>query len=367
MTRVLFLYSLTGGGHLRAAQTLARELQAIEPAFEIALRDGLTRGRLGFSMDPAQTYRRLSTDFLPLFDTLYRLLDRESGVPVLRALIRFIWGTELRAILDRERPDLVVSTHPFLSPATISPGHYRAPLVTVVTDLHGAPLVWFDRDARRIVLPVAELVQRARRHGQVSESRLAVLGYPLDPPRFRSRPAAPSEDRSMLLLGGGVGAGDLPRQALALRRELPEWRLVVVCGHNLGLRERLRALGDPLIEALGFVDDMHAQMLRAGVVITKPGPGTVAEAAALGKPMVVTRAVGLQERQNVTFVLDHGLGLHCPEPPGLAAAVEQAWRGRDAFHAAPQVFPGDARDVAAYLAGQARSASISSAVVAPIR
>lgn len=51
-------------------------------------------------------------------------------------------------------------------------------------------------------------------------------------------------------------------------------------------------------------------MAASDVVVTKAGPGTLMEALVMRRPVVITEAVGLQERGNITFVLDRGLGAH---------------------------------------------------------
>ena len=64
-------------------------------------------------------------------------------------------------------------------------------------------------------------------------------------------------------------------------------------------------------------------MAAADLVITKAGPGTIAEAAALHRPLLLTGAVGLQEEGNIRFVLDAGLGRYDTNPVSIAALVSR--------------------------------------------
>ena len=72
---------------------------------------------------------------------------------------------------------------------------------------------------------------------------------------------------------------------------------------------------------LGFVKNMAEYMVAADVLVTKAGPGTIAEAAAVGLPIMVTSHLPGQEAGNVDIVLDGGFGDYCEEPETIALEV----------------------------------------------
>lgn len=53
--------------------------------------------------------------------------------------------------------------------------------------------------------------------------------------------------------------------------------------------ESLPPRGNVDVVGLGFVENMADYMVAADVVVTKAGPGTIAEAAAVGLPVMLTR------------------------------------------------------------------------------
>ena len=69
---------------------------------------------------------------------------------------------------------------------------------------------------------------------------------------------------------------------------------------------------------LGFVQNMAAYMVAADVLVSKAGPGTIAEAAAVGLPIMVTSHLPGQEAGNVDIVLDGGFGDYCEDPETIA-------------------------------------------------
>ncbi len=69
---------------------------------------------------------------------------------------------------------------------------------------------------------------------------------------------------------------------------------------------------------LGFVTNVAEYMVAADVLVSKAGPGTIAEAAAVGLPVMVTSYLPGQEAGNVDIVLNGGFGDYCNDPETIA-------------------------------------------------
>eukprot|EP00970_Alexandrium_tamarense_P013577 scaffold3521_cov195-Alexandrium_tamarense.AAC.11 len=72
---------------------------------------------------------------------------------------------------------------------------------------------------------------------------------------------------------------------------------------------------------LGFVTNMAEYMVAADVLVSKAGPGTIAEAAAVGLPIMVTSHLPGQEAGNVDIVLNGGFGDFCLDPETIALEI----------------------------------------------
>ena len=123
-------------------------------------------------------------------------------------------------------------------------------------------------------------------------------------------------------MGGAAGVGHLASQVRALAMDRQPWQLVVVCGRNEKLRRRLHELEaqTPML-ILGFVDYMPELMRACDLVVTKAGPGAIAEALATGVPLVITGFLPGQESPNVDFVVESGIGAFAPKEPDLRDEV----------------------------------------------
>jgi 1,2-diacylglycerol 3-beta-galactosyltransferase len=314
------------------------------------LHDGLIRGRGGRSIDPSRAYAILTIRLIAMFNLLYRLADNWIGVEILRAAIRWMWGQSLADLIDREAPDLVVSTHSFFSPATHAPTRQRPRWVTVVTDLGVPPRVWLDPRSDVLIVPSPSIAKYARSRARVPFDRIIALDYeyPVDS-HFEASPGPRRTTGTILLLGGGVGAGAIPAQVAVLRRCLPSAKIVVVCGLNAQLKAQLARQADEKFEVHGFVDRLDTLMQQSDLVVSKAGPATIAEAAILRKPLVITGWVGLQEKENVKLVVERGLGLFCPRPHDLPAAIHRIYQSYESFCTGDRVFRPGALKIARFV------------------
>ena len=108
----------------------------------------------------------------------------------------------------------------------------------------------------------------------------------------------------------------------ALAEDRQPWQLVVICGRNEKLRRRLYELeaSTPML-ILGFVDYLPELMRACDLVVTKAGPGAIAEALATGLPLVITGFLPGQESPNVDFVVESGIGSFAPKESDLRDEV----------------------------------------------
>ena len=229
------------------------------------------------------------------------------------------WGpgtsTAFGVCLADHPADLVLSVHPLLNHAPLREVRRRlpgTPFVTVVTDLATAHPVWYAPGVDLLCAPCPEVQQAALAAG-VPADRIRLAGLPISlrfsegrPDRAEARRLLGLADRpTVLIMGGGEGMGRVESIAHAVAAGLQgvNGQAVVICGRNASLQRRLSGSTWPApVHVLGFVDNMPVWMSAADCLVTKAGPGTIAEALACGLPMVLSDFVPGQEEGNVGYV-----------------------------------------------------------------
>jgi 1,2-diacylglycerol 3-beta-galactosyltransferase len=86
----------------------------------------------------------------------------------------------------------------------------------------------------------------------------------------------------------------------------------VVTGRNAALRAKLNELAPSLptpMTILGYCDNVPELMRAADLLVTKAGPGTIAEASLAEVPVVVYDFIPGQEFGNLEYVRTNGIGV----------------------------------------------------------
>ena len=139
---------------------------------------------------------------------------------------------------------------------------------------------------------------------------------------------------AVLLMGGGDGMGPVKKTAQALGDALfdanlnrPIGQIIVICGRNLSLLSSLESLQWKVpIQIRGFETQMEKWMTSCDCVITKAGPGTIAEALIMGLPIILNDFIPGQEVGNVPYVVQNGAGVYSKSAEETAALVAR-WFG----------------------------------------
>ena len=322
--RVIFLISDTGGGHRSGAQAIGAALDEIEgeTRFEWRIDDIATHCTFPLSqLGPA--YSAALRFAPPIYGALFHATN---GRRRFKSIVRFcepLYRERLRDSFLLFKPDVIVSVHPLLNHAALrarADAGINVPIVTVITDLGRVHEAWLMPEADAVVVPAPEVYQRALERG-VSPDRLRLLGHPVHPKfedvsqskaELRKSLGLPPDTTIALLMAGGEGGGKLLPTTLALAKSKLPFHLVVVTGRNAALKAKLEEIA-PRFEIpmtiLGFRNDVPSLMRAADLLVTKAGPGTLAEASITEVPVVVYDFVPGQERGNLDYVRTNGIGV----------------------------------------------------------
>lgn len=332
--QVLFAISDTGGGHRSAAVALSAALEELSGGtVSSQIVDILQTTNVPVVRNLPNLYDQLSTRWLRLYDLTFKLTNGVKVVDVLSRLVYLQARRNIYKVLQETQPRLVVATHPLVHRLVCAARRtYRIPcrVVTVVTDLVSLHAAWAFPGVDLCLVPTDEAYRLMLRRG-MKPSRLQRTGFPVHP-KFARAQELPQPARAelgldadrftVLVTSGGVGSGNLGDLVHTLQNNFDDKQILVVTGKNRTLYEQLHEanLGQN-VHLYGFVDNMETLMAASDIVVTKAGPGTLMEALAMRRPVVVTEAVGMQERGNIDFVLNYELGAFCPTNERIVAAV----------------------------------------------
>jgi 1,2-diacylglycerol 3-beta-galactosyltransferase len=340
LPRIAILMAHTGGGHLSAARSLAEALDEHAHITIISLVDDYVEfpwNTLSITYGPWVNYAPW------LYHLFYRAFDTRRRVEVTTRAAYPLVRRQIAAAFAPDWPDIVISVHPLqivIPLRVLRELGNPAPFVTVVTDPVTPPLAWFCPETDLTVVATEPARDSAIACG-VSPERVRLLGLPVRRAFStiwgRPKPAARAQlgldpyRPLVLLTGGGAGIGKLVPLARAIARKLAKEaypaQMAVIAGRNQIMKKQLQSERWPLpVKVLGFVDDMPNWLAAADLLVSKAGPGTLAEAACAGLPVIVTGYIPGQEDGNVTWIEQHGAGIYAREPQRVGALVSELLR-----------------------------------------
>ncbi|ERN07082.1 probable monogalactosyldiacylglycerol synthase, chloroplastic [Amborella trichopoda] len=345
--KVLILMSDTGGGHRASAE-------AIKAAFNLEFGDEYQvyvtdlwsdHTPWPFNQLP-RTYNFLVKHGTLWKMTFYGTAPRLVHQPHFAATSTFI-AREVAKGLMKYQPDIIISAHPLMQHVPLRILRAKGLLkkivfTTVITDLSTCHPTWFHKLVTRCYCPTAEVAQRASKAG-LKPSQIRVYGLPVRPSFVN--PVRPKEELrrefgmdeelpAVLLMGGGEGMGPIEATARALGDLLydenmggPIGQVLIICGRNKKLASKLQSINWRIpVQIEGFVTKMEDCMGACDCIITKAGPGTIAEAMIRGLPIILNDYIAGQEAGNVPYVVENGAGKFSKSPKEIANIVAQ-WFG----------------------------------------
>lgn len=326
--KILILYATAGAGHKKAAEAIFAAAQKNDLKVEIADIIAFMPPLAGRLYSDGYTFliRRLPW----LWGLLYFLSDTPilSALNVhLRRFLHRLTCKRLVAFLLEKKPDIVIATH-FLASEIVSyvkrAQGANIKLITVITDF-GVHNFWLAPETDAYCC-ASEATRQVLLKKGVPQSSIRITGIPLDQ-KFLSVPEREDlvvdfnikkDPFSAMIVTGGIGAGPMEEIVELLKDEM---QLLVVCGYNKALYQKLKKKNYENVRLFGFVDYVQKIMKVSDVIVTKAGGLTITESLASGRPMVFFFLIPGQEEINARMMEGLKAGIIAPTPEKIKEAL----------------------------------------------
>ncbi|KAI3754376.1 hypothetical protein L1987_54159 [Smallanthus sonchifolius] len=339
---VLILMSDTGGGHRASAEAI-RDAFKMEfgDEYRIFVKD-VWKEYTGWPLNDMENQYKFMVKHVQLWSVAFHGTSPRWIHGVYLAAIAAFYAKEVEAGLMEYKPDIIISVHPLMQHIPLWVLKWqglqkKVIFVTVITDLNTCHRTWFHPGVKRCYCPSQEVSKRALLD-RLEPNQVRVFGLPVRPSFARAilnkddlrvelelDPVLPA----VLLMGGGEGMGPVKKTAKALAESLfdkennkPLGQMVVICGRNKALASSLESLEWKIpVKVRGFETQMQKWMGACDCIITKAGPGTIAEALIRGLPIILNDYIPGQEKGNVPYVVENGAGVFTRSPKETARIV----------------------------------------------
>ncbi|HEX4231136.1 MAG TPA: glycosyltransferase [Bryobacteraceae bacterium] len=324
---VHFVYFDAGGGHRSAANALESVVASKNYGWDVRLVN------LQQVLDSLDIFRKITgirmEDIYNLILAKGWTLGSSALLPVMHGIIRLYHPAQvdlLQAFWRQNRPDMVVSLIPNFNRAIFDSLHQagvEVPLVTIPTDLADyPPHFWMENQPQYFICGTHKAVEQALNMGHPKRRVFQVSGMILRPEFYAPQEGDRREERQRIgldpdlptgfVLFGGEGSNVMFPIAQRLGNSSTNLQLILICGRNRRLRERLKTLKTPnTLYVEGFTQEIPYYMHLSDFFVGKPGPGSISESLKMNLPVIVERNSWTlpQERYNADWVKEQGVGI----------------------------------------------------------
>lgn len=328
--KVLVIYATAGAGHRMAAEAVYHGLRN-RPGVEAVLVDALDHTSLSFKKFYSGSYTLLITRLSWLWGFSFWFVDLALLRPVVRLCRRvynFINAGPLHRYLEKENFDYIISTQFManeIAGALKRAGKITSKIISVVTD-YDVHSIWLSPGIDHYAVATDWTKKKIISLG-VPAANVTVTGIPthekFSQPKniseLRAKAGLKNNVFTVLIATGSFGIGPIEE----IIRSLTDAQVMVICGHNRGLYERLKGEGNERVKIYGLVNNMDEMMAMADALVTKPGGLSISEALVTGLPMIFFNAIPGQETNNIKVLKHYGIGHREPSVKEIPAEVKR--------------------------------------------
>lgn len=312
----------TGHGHKSITSSLC-ELFNETNDVKVHVVDGFSLGGEAL-LKIGKAYGPITRNAVDLWKLIWNITLAKPAL--INDIIEFTIKDNLLELLNKVRPDLILSVHPNFNGSVLNvleKHNIKIPFVTLIADLVSICPLWADSRCDYIISPTQEAKDKCIEFG-VPESKIKVLGFPI-----RSKFSVKSKEKhdsstnfnsdkpfKCLIMSGGEGVGNMKKIAEIL---LDNFNCVVkiVAGRNESLRNRLeKSLGKVYgnrVQIYGFMENIQDLMLSSDIAFTRGSPNVMLEAISCNMPIIITGALPGQEQGNPEYAEKYNLGVVCSD------------------------------------------------------
>jgi len=340
--RIAIFYATVGTGHKAAAEALAAWHREAYPNADVLCRDLLAYVPSWVRWCVTNAYLFMARRAHWLWSRLYTVTDRAvkpGGIPTfwdaLHGAVSRFYLRRLTAELEAFAPDAIFATHFFGMSALLGRRELSVPIYYVDTDYisHARQRDprfdgWFAASDESLRQHAADGVPGADRKAHNCGIPIApVYASPLSRKEAREKLGIEESAVSVLIAGGGIGAGALDAVADSMleRSQSKGWHVEILCGANRRLYEKLRDKYFPFrnVVVRRFIHNICDYYAASDVVVLKPGGLSSAEVTACGCAILLLDPLPGQEQYNCDYLLEGGAARRIYEARRTGDLIEE--------------------------------------------
>lgn len=319
--RVMILYASIGGGHYKAALGIKNYLQTKHPEHRVIMVDALKYTNKVVDRIVISAYVNMARYSPNVWGDIYGFSQKHYTAVNFSNSVQKLLSLKLYTLFEKIKPDIVISTHPFITEMVAILKKKRkinVNLNVIMTD-YASHKFWELKSefVNRYFVANDEMKQELIHHG-IDAEKIYVTGIPVGPEflehydkkevcsQFELNPSK----KIVLMFGGGeYGLSNVKQYFQSLLAVNQDFQVVAIAGKSKKIQNMFKKLANQSTKkviVLGYTDKIAQLMGVADFVISKPGGLTTTEILTTHLPFIMINPIPGQEEENARFLLNNG-------------------------------------------------------------
>lgn len=318
----MILYASVGGGHFRAADGIRSYIEEnYKNKYEIVMVDALNYTNKVVDKIVISSYVNMARYSPKLWSKIYQMGEEHYSVSNFSNAVQKLLSQKLFNLFKEKQPDIVVSTHPFITEMVAALKKRRktnTKLAVILTDYASHRFWEMKSEYVNLYFVANEEMKYSLIHNGIAARKIHVTGIPVRPDFLKKHNKAAilkefdlTDDKPIFLVfgGGAYGMSDaslLFKSILDIKQDI---QIVAISGKSEKTMESFKRLAlesDKKVVILGFTNKVPELMSIADYVISKPGGLTTTEILVSNVPFIIFNPVPGQEEENANFLTNNG-------------------------------------------------------------
>lgn len=312
----LILTANYGSGHVQVANVLAEEMKS--KGFQPVISDLFGEAHPIMSQVTQSIFIKSFSHGSSFYKWFYYGTNKLNANTITQ-FSRYLGRKRFLELIKEHQPRFVITTFPLhAAPFLIKKSRFNIPIYTVITDYFAHPF-WINPAIDHYFV-ASDSVKNGLINHSVTENRITVSGIPIRTEFYHSidkkdvfaKYGITSSNRVVTILAGAQGVLKNVKDLAQRLLNDPSLRVIVVCGKNKTLYEKLTPLAEQhpgSFQLFAYVDELHEVLKISHCVVTKPGGISITEAAAVRVPLILYKPVPGQEGENAKYFEEKGAAI----------------------------------------------------------
>ena len=315
----------TGCGHKAITDAIEEELSKCEN-IKVFCVDGFGLGGEK-KLEKSKLYGKLTRKSIFLYKVFWKITSQMNYV--VNKIISKIIEESLLELIDKLKPNLILSVHPLFNGSIINileKHNLKIPFITYITDLGSVNKVWMDNRTDKIICTTVQ-VKNECINAKIDENKINILSYPLRKNFIKNKNYKLKQlnyPLNFLIMSGAEGIGNYEDKIRILIDKF-QAKVTVITGRNEKMKMHLlNTLEEKYLnktQIIGFTYDIHEYFFKSDVAIIRASPGVLMESVFCNLPIIITGYISGQESKNPQYILENKLGVTCYEDDSLEETV----------------------------------------------